>query len=112
MISLREFDLTMVSNRKIDRIENRILLVRGERVMLDSDLAVCYGVTTKQLNQQLKRNRNRFPDDFAFRLTAQEVTNLRSQFVTSSLEIGFHVREKSRRYRTTRKRNIEGRTDG
>jgi len=56
--------------------------------MLDSDLAKMYGVTTKRLKEQFKRNRDRFPSDFAFQLTRQEVTNLRSQFATSSLHGG------------------------
>jgi hypothetical protein len=85
MICLQTFDQTMAFKRKIASIESAIYLVRGHRVMLDSDLAAIYGVTTKQLNQQLKRNRDRFPEDFAFQLTAQEFTNLRSQFATSSL---------------------------
>jgi len=68
------------------RIEQIILTVRGRRVILDSDLAAIYGVTTKVLNQAVRRNVKRFPGDFAFRLTLQEVTNLRSQFVTSSGE--------------------------
>jgi len=68
----------------VQRIEEMIFLIRGQRVMLDSDLAKIYGVTTKQLNQQFKRNRERFPDDFAFALTNQEVATMRSQFVTSS----------------------------
>jgi len=66
------------------RIESLILTVRGLRVMLDSDLAMIYGVATKQLNQQFKRNRERFPSDFAFELTNQEVMDMRSQNVTSS----------------------------
>jgi hypothetical protein len=66
------------------RIESLILTVRGLRVMLDADLANIYGVSTKQLNQQFKRNRERFPDDFAFTLTRQEVAEMRSQNVTSS----------------------------
>jgi hypothetical protein len=84
MISFREFDPVMSATRKIDNVESAIYLIRGQRVMLDSDLAVIYRVTTKQLNQQLKRNRRRFPKDFAFQLTAEEATDLRSQFVTSS----------------------------
>jgi hypothetical protein len=67
----------------IERIEERIYTVRGQRVMLDSDLAVAYGVTTKALNQAVKRNREKFPADFAFQLTADETTALRSQIVTS-----------------------------
>lgn len=55
-----------------ERIETRILLVRGHKVMLDSDLAQLYGVTTKRLNEQVKRNRERFPDDFMFRLRTKE----------------------------------------
>lgn len=54
------------------RIEQAILLFRGRRVMLDADLARVYGVSTKRLNEQVKRNRDRFPEDFMFRLTAQE----------------------------------------
>lgn len=68
------------------RIEQIILTARGQRVILDSDLAGIYGVTTKVLNQAVRRNVKRFPSDFAFRLTLQEVTHLRSQFVTSSGE--------------------------
>jgi hypothetical protein len=55
-----------------ERIEHSILLIRGEKVILDADLAVLYGVTTKRLNEQVKRNRNRFPEDFMFQLTANE----------------------------------------
>jgi hypothetical protein len=65
------------------QIENAILLLRGEKILLDSDLARLYGVTTKALIQAVQRNSKRFPDDFAFRLTTQEFAALRSQFVTS-----------------------------
>ena len=65
-------------------IEHRILTIRGFRVMLDSDLAEIYGVETKRLLEQVRRNIERFPEDFMFQLTAQEVANLRSQFATSS----------------------------
>lgn len=68
----------------VRRIEEMIFLIRGQRVMLDSDLAGIYGVSTKQLNQQFKRNRERFPDDFAFVLINKEVMQMRSQNVTSS----------------------------
>ena len=63
-------------------INNLIREIRGVRVILDSDLAALYGVATKRLNEQFRRNRKRFPEDFAFQLTADEVTNLRSQFAT------------------------------
>jgi hypothetical protein len=62
----------------------RIVTVRGQRVILDADLAALYGVTTKRLNEQVKRNLRRFPRDFMFRLTAREAADLKSQFATSS----------------------------
>ncbi|NQT90104.1 MAG: ORF6N domain-containing protein [Candidatus Omnitrophica bacterium] len=65
-----------------EKIENRIFQIRGKRVMLDSDLAELYGVTTKVLNQAVKRNKKRFPEDFMFRLTWGEIRSLRSHFVT------------------------------
>jgi len=67
-----------------ERIEGRIFLVRGKKVMIDRDLAALYGVITKVLNQAVHRNRVRFPGDFMFKLTRNEAKNLRSQFVTSS----------------------------
>lgn len=65
------------------RIENLIILIRGQKVMLDADLAELYGVETKVFNQAVKRNIKRFPEDFMFQLTEEEVEILRSQFVTS-----------------------------
>ena len=65
-------------------IDDLIREIRGEKVILDSDLARLYGVTTKRLNEQVKRNRERFPDDFMFQLTAKESAALRSQFATGS----------------------------
>ena len=67
----------------VERIERCILLIRGEKVMLDSDLAALYGVETKRLNEQVRRNLTRFPPDFMFQLTAQETESLRSQIATS-----------------------------
>src|SRR5262245_35749544 len=64
-------------------IERSIHIIRGQRVMLDSDLATLYGVTTAQLNQQVVRNIERFPDDFAYQLSQQEFTSLMSQIVIS-----------------------------
>lgn len=66
------------------RIEPRILTIRNQRVILDADLAAIYGVTTKRLNEQVKRNLKRFPPDFLFQITREEVANLKSQFATSS----------------------------
>jgi hypothetical protein len=65
-------------------IEQMIVTVRGQRVILDADLARIYGVPTRRLNEQVRRNADRFPPDFAFVLTEQEVANLKSQFATSS----------------------------
>ncbi|MFA5168111.1 MAG: ORF6N domain-containing protein [Candidatus Omnitrophota bacterium] len=67
-----------------ETIASPIFLIRGQRVMLDSDLAQLYGVPTKALLQAVKRNIERFPADFMYLLKKQEVMNLRSQFVTSS----------------------------
>ena len=66
------------------KILNKIYAIRGEKVMLDQDLAEMYGVETKQLKRQVKRNIERFPKDFMFELTAKEFENLRSQIGTSS----------------------------
>lgn len=68
----------------LERIERRIFLIRGEKVLLDADLAQLYNVTTSALNQAVKRNIDRFPDDFMFQLDATETANLTSQSVTSS----------------------------
>ena len=69
----------------VEQIEHRILLLRGHKVMLDSDLAELYGVPTKMLNQAVKRNNERFPEGFMFQLTAQEFELLRYHFGTSNL---------------------------
>ena len=66
----------------------RILTLRGQRVLLDVDLAALYGVESKRLNEQVKRNSERFPSDFMFQLTADELEALRSQFATSKLGRG------------------------
>ncbi len=82
------FGSGMDRNRSLKQIEERIFLIRGQRVMIDSDLAGIYGVSTRRLNEQVRRNLRRFPKDFAFRLTAREAQNLMSQFATSSLHGG------------------------
>ena len=68
----------------VDRIEGLILLIRGQRVMLDRDLAELYGVTTANLNKAVNRNRERFPDDFMIQLTRKDFQNLKFHFGTSS----------------------------
>src|ERR1700720_4309854 len=81
-----------MNDLELAKIERRIYSIRGVRVILDADLAVLYGVSTKRLNEQSRRNRKRFPDDFAFQLTEEETAALRSQIATSSSHGG-------RRYR-------------
>ncbi|MDO9351677.1 MAG: ORF6N domain-containing protein [Deltaproteobacteria bacterium] len=75
----------MVDYTTVD-ITTLIVIVRGKRVMLDRDLAGLYGTTTKRLNEQVKRNRNRFPDDFMFQLTAKEWADLTSQIARSNAQ--------------------------
>jgi len=70
----------------VEPVESLIRVIRGQRVILDTDLARVYGVSTKMLNQAVKRNRERFPSDFMFQLTAEDVANVRSQFATASEE--------------------------
>lgn len=67
-----------------DRIERVIRLIRGEKVILDADLAAIYGVTTRRLNEQVKRNLDRFPDDFVFQLSTEGFSVLKSQIATAS----------------------------
>ena len=71
---------------KTENIKNLIHTIRGKQVMLDSDVAMLYQYTTKNINKAMKRNINRFPEDFCFQLTEKEVENLRFQFGTSSLK--------------------------
>jgi len=74
----------------VERIENRIYFIRGQKVMIDHDLAALYGIETKQLKRQVKRNIGRFPDDFMFQLTREEYNSLRCQIGT--LEKGKHAK--------------------
>jgi hypothetical protein len=76
---------TSISERTI---EQAVFVVRGQRVILDADLAKLYGVITRRINEQVARNSERFPADFAFQLTQQEFTNLKSQIATSSFSHG------------------------
>ena len=79
-------DLVISNNKQADNIKDAIYEIRGQKVMLDYDLAVIYGVKTSTLNQAVKRNIDRFPEDFMFRITEEEWNNLMiSQIVTSSL---------------------------
>ena len=76
----------------IERIDHAILLIRGQKVILDRDLASLYGVPTKAFNQAVKRNIERFPSDFMFQLNEEELANWRSQFVTSNPELKMALR--------------------
>ncbi|SMD17556.1 ORF6N domain-containing protein [Pedobacter nyackensis] len=67
-------------------IMNKIYVIRDQKVMLDEDLAELYGVETRRLNEQVRRNMDRFPEDFCFILNEEEFANLMSQFATSSLQ--------------------------
>lgn len=78
-------DVTLVP---IEQIGSSILFFRSQRVLLDSDLAALYGVTTKRFNEQVRRNLTRFPADFMFQLTPDEVACLRSQNATSNVGRG------------------------
>jgi hypothetical protein len=71
-----------------ERVERAILLIRSQKVILDADLATSYGVDTRRLNEQVRRNADRFPADFAFQLTVREFGNLMSQSATSSARWG------------------------
>src|SRR5438034_1463199 len=73
---------------KPENLAQLVFVIRGEKVMLDVDLAKLYGVSTKALNQAFRRNKQRFPSDFAFQLSKEEFHHLRSQIVTSSLHGG------------------------
>jgi hypothetical protein len=75
----------MESNRLNDYIVNKIYLLRGQKVMLDRDLAVLYGAETKRVNEQVSRNAERFPDNFMFQLTEEEAKYLRSHFATANI---------------------------
>ena len=74
----------MISLVSIEIIEKKILFINGQKVLLDNDLAALYGVTTKRLNEQVRRNLKRFPDDFMYQLSQEEFESLKSHFATSS----------------------------
>jgi len=73
---LKSQSVTSKTPFRAEDISRRILTIRGQKVILDADLAEVYGVSTKRLNEQVKRNTERFPEDFAFRLTEEEKTEL------------------------------------
>ena len=75
-------------------LKDRLYVIRGKRVLLDADLAIIYGYTTKRLNEQVKRNASKFPEDFMFQLSDEKIDSLRSQNATAN------VNTMSRQYRT------------
>ena len=81
-----------------DEIRNKVYIIRGQQVMLDRDLAEIYGYEVKKLNQQVKRNIERFPEDFMFQLATSEIESVRSQIVTSRKNDFFAGQEGGRRY--------------
>lgn len=88
-------------------IENKIFLIRGQKVMLDRDLAQLYGVETKSLNRQVRRNIDRFPSDFMFQLTLEEFENLRCQIGTSNLRSQFATSNRGGRSGNDRRQDQE-----
>ncbi len=77
---------TSVQLQQLENIENLIRVIRGKQVMLDRDLARLYGVETRRLNEQVRRNMERFPEDFMFQLTKEEFENWKSQFAISNYD--------------------------
>lgn len=75
-----------VATYEVENIKDLIYKIRGKQVMLDSNVAMLYHYSTKRINETVRRNKERFPDEFCFQLTDMETENLRSQFATSSLE--------------------------
>ena len=92
MAKKQKLEVAICDLKKIDsiNIESLIRIIRGQQVMLDADLAMLYGVETKRLNEQVKRNINRFPDDFMFQLTQEEAVASRSQIATLKNGRGQH----------------------
>ena len=86
----------------IGQIEDRIYVLRGKRVMLDSDLAALYGVTTSRLNEQVSRNADRFPEDFTFQVANQELVALMSQIAISNAGAGGKVQGRGGRRKPVR----------
>jgi len=88
------------------QIEWSILMIRGQKVIMDSHLTILYGVETRRLNEQVKRNSDRFPEDFMFRLSAAEFENLKSHFATSSTGWGGRPFRNNLSMTSTRNHNV------
>jgi hypothetical protein len=96
----------MPKSFKNGHLEPLIFSIRGHRVLLDADLARLYGVDTKRFNETFKRNRRRFPHDFAFQLTGPEFANLRSQLATSSAQPHDFLRQNWSQFATSSNRGL------
>ena len=98
MADKQEKEKPVSNTMQVNDFGNRIYTIRGKQVMLDYELAALYGYEVRALNQQVKRNIERFPDDFMFQLTKEEVEGVKSQFVISPLPIHNEYRAQSVRY--------------
>ena len=87
----QEMQTNAADSSIVDSIESKILNIRGRQVMIDRDLAVLYGVETKRLKEQVKRNASRFPDDIMFQLSQYEVDSLRSHFEVNPFICRFYL---------------------
>ena len=97
MKNIRE-NVPVIVDSTEDKIQNLIHYIRGQQVMIDSDLAMLYNVETKRLNESVKRNAKRFPESFCFQLTEDEYADLRSQIATSNTETENASSKGGRRY--------------
>ena len=97
MKNIRE-NVPVIVDSTEDKIQNLIHYIRGQQVMIDSDLAMLYHVETKRLNEAVKRNIARFPEEFRFQLTEKETESLRSQIATSIKSNGDNEKKGGRRY--------------
>lgn len=98
MADKQEKEKPVSNTMQVNDFGNRIYTIRGKQVMLDYELAALYGYEVRALNQQVKRNIERFPDDFMFQLTKEEVEGVKSQFVISPLPIHNEYRAQGVRY--------------
>ena len=107
MKNIRE-NVPVIVDSTEDKIQNLIHYIRGQQVMIDSDLAMLYNVETKRLNESVKRNAKRFPESFCFQLTEDEYADLRSQIATSNTETENASSKGGRRISQNREYLVDG----
>lgn len=90
-IATRDNNINIITY-EVEDIQKRIYTIRGKQVMLDSDVGILYHYDTKRINETVKRNIRRFPEDFCFKLTNREYIILKSQIATSNTENNIHIR--------------------